>query len=113
MGRSSFRIILLAGASALPSRSARPRLPPWLRQPPAERNRQGFSFAGAGTSAFGLGSMFWNPANITNFAGRNSEWNVTLIVPDTSVTTTGAGFASPLLAPLNALVPASAPRRAT
>ncbi len=66
---------------------------------------QGFSFAGAGTSAFGLGSMFWNPANITNFQGRNSEWNVTLIVPDTSVTTTGAGFASPLLAPLNPLVP--------
>jgi long-chain fatty acid transport protein len=66
---------------------------------------QGFSFAGAGTSAFGLGSMFWNPANITNFEGRRSEWNVTLIVPSTEVTTTGAGFASPLLAPLNALVP--------
>jgi long-chain fatty acid transport protein len=65
---------------------------------------QGFSFAGAGTSAFGLGSMFWNPANITNFEGRRSEWNVTLIVPSTEVTTTSAGFASPLLAPLNAFV---------
>ncbi|MGL5136379.1 MAG: outer membrane protein transport protein, partial [Beijerinckiaceae bacterium] len=52
---------------------------------------QGFSFAGAGTSAFGLGSMFWNPANITNFEGRRSEWNVNLIVPSTEVTTTGAG----------------------
>jgi long-chain fatty acid transport protein len=66
---------------------------------------QGFSFAGAGTSAFGLGSMFWNPANITNFEGRRSEWNLTLIVPSTEVTTTSAGFASPLLAPLNAFVP--------
>jgi long-chain fatty acid transport protein len=65
---------------------------------------QGFSFAGAGTSAFGLGSMFWNPANITNFEGRRSEWNVTLIVPSSEVTTTSAGFASPLLAPLNAFV---------
>lgn len=65
---------------------------------------QGFSFAGAGTSAFGLGSMFWNPANITNFEGRNSEYNATLIAPDSSVTTTGAGFASPLLAPLNGFV---------
>ncbi len=65
---------------------------------------QGFSFAGAGTSAFGLGSMFWNPANITNFEGRRSEWNLTLIVPSTEVTTTSAGFASPLLAPLNGFV---------
>jgi long-chain fatty acid transport protein len=66
---------------------------------------QGFSFAGAGTSAFGLGSMFWNPANITNFEGRRSEWNFTLIVPSSEVTTTGAGFASPALAPLNGFVP--------
>jgi long-chain fatty acid transport protein len=66
---------------------------------------QGFSFAGAGTSAFGLGSMYWNPANITNFEGRNSEWNVTLIVPSTKVETTSAGYASPLLAGLNPLVP--------
>jgi long-chain fatty acid transport protein len=66
---------------------------------------QGFSFAGAGTSAFGLGSMFWNPANITNFEGRRSEWNVTLIVPSTKVDTTSAGFGPAALQPLNALVP--------
>ncbi|MGL4636944.1 MAG: OmpP1/FadL family transporter [Beijerinckiaceae bacterium] len=66
---------------------------------------QGFSFAGAGTSAFGLGSMFWNPANITNFEGRNSEWNATLIVPSTKVETTSAGYANPLLGGLNAFVP--------
>jgi long-chain fatty acid transport protein len=65
---------------------------------------QGFSFAGAGTSAFGLGSMFWNPANITNFEGRRSEWNISIIAPNTEVTTNSAGFASPLLAPLNPLV---------
>ncbi|MGL4437900.1 MAG: OmpP1/FadL family transporter [Bosea sp. (in: a-proteobacteria)] len=65
---------------------------------------QGFSFAGAGTSAFGLGSMFWNPANITNFEGRRSEWNFTLIVPSSEVTTTGAGFAGGAAA-FNGLVP--------
>jgi long-chain fatty acid transport protein len=55
---------------------------------------QGFSFAGAGTSAFGLGSMFWNPANITNFQGRNSEWNLSLIAPDSEVTSTGGSLAA-------------------
>jgi long-chain fatty acid transport protein len=66
---------------------------------------QGFSFAGAGTSVFGLGSMYWNPANITNFDGRRSEYNFTLINPDTSVTTdrftNGAGTANLLGAPFN------------
>jgi long-chain fatty acid transport protein len=56
---------------------------------------QGFSYAGAGTSAFGIGSMFWNPANITNFEGRRSEWNFTFVAPNTSVTsdrlTSGGG----------------------
>jgi long-chain fatty acid transport protein len=66
---------------------------------------QGFSYAGAGTSVFGLGSMFWNPANITNFAGRRSEYNFTLVLPDTSVTTdrltNAAGTANLLGAPFN------------
>jgi long-chain fatty acid transport protein len=57
---------------------------------------QGFSFAGAGTSAFGIGSMFWNPANITNFEGRRSEYNFTLVNPVFSVTsdrlTTASGL---------------------
>jgi long-chain fatty acid transport protein len=48
----------------------------------------GFAYAGAGTSAWGVGSMFWNPANITNFEGRRSEWNLSLIVPNSSVSTT-------------------------
>ncbi|HRK25039.1 MAG TPA: OmpP1/FadL family transporter [Beijerinckiaceae bacterium] len=65
---------------------------------------QGFSFAGAGTSAFGLGSMFWNPANITNFEGRRSEWNVSMIAPDSRVDTTSAGFGPAALQPLNAFV---------
>jgi long-chain fatty acid transport protein len=47
---------------------------------------QGFSYAGAGTSVFGLGSMFWNPANITNFEGRRSEYNFTFVAPYSSVT---------------------------
>jgi long-chain fatty acid transport protein len=63
---------------------------------------QGFSFAGAGTSTFGLGSMFWNPANITNFEGRNSEWNVPLIMPNTSVNTI-SGSVAPTGTPFTAL----------
>ncbi len=106
MGHNRFKIILLAGASAAAvALGATSASAGGFASRQQSATGQGFSFAGAGTSAFGLGSMFWNPANITNFQGRNSEWNVTLIVPDTSVTTTGAGFASPLLAPLNPLVP--------
>jgi long-chain fatty acid transport protein len=52
----------------------------------------GFAYAGAGTSAFGIGSMFWNPANITNFEGRRSEWNITLALPDTSVKSESLNF---------------------
>jgi long-chain fatty acid transport protein len=54
---------------------------------------QGFSFAGAGTSAFGLSSMFWNPANITNFEGRNSDWNLSIIAPNSQLTTERYTFA--------------------
>jgi long-chain fatty acid transport protein len=57
---------------------------------------QGFSFAGAGTSAFGLSSMFWNPANVTNFPGRNSDWNLTLIAPNSEVTSTGGSLTNGL-----------------
>jgi long-chain fatty acid transport protein len=66
---------------------------------------QGFSYAGAGTSVFGLGSMFWNPANITNFEGRRSEYNFTFVAPNTSVTTdrltNSTGVANLLGAPFN------------
>jgi long-chain fatty acid transport protein len=61
----------------------------------------GFSYAGMGTSMFGIGSMFWNPANITNFEGRRSEWNFTLVDPDFSVSSdrlTGAPGAPNLFA---------------
>jgi long-chain fatty acid transport protein len=59
----------------------------------------GFAYAGAGTSAWGIGSMFWNPANITNFEGRRSEWNLSLIVPNSAVTTTSASTVTGI--PLN------------
>jgi long-chain fatty acid transport protein len=105
MGRNRLSTLLLCGASlaalALSSVAAQAA---GFSSRQQSATGQGFSFAGAGTSAFGLGSMFWNPANITNFEGRNSEYNFTLIVPSTSVTTTNAGFASPLLAGLNPLV---------
>jgi long-chain fatty acid transport protein len=61
----------------------------------------GFAYAGMGTSMFGIGSMFWNPANITNFEGRRSEWNFTYVHPEFSVTTdrlTAAAGAPNLLA---------------
>jgi long-chain fatty acid transport protein len=68
----------------------------------------GFANAGAGTSAWGLGSMFWNPANITNFEGRRSEWNVSLVVPGSSVTTDRV-TGGPLTGGLNGLPTNAAP----
>jgi long-chain fatty acid transport protein len=106
MSRNLMIKTLLAGASAATlALTATSAMAGGFANRQQSATGQGFSFAGAGTSAFGLGSMFWNPANITNFEGRNSEWNVTLIVPSTKVETTSAGFASPLLAGANALVP--------
>jgi long-chain fatty acid transport protein len=105
MSRRLLTKTLLAGASAtVLALTATSAMAGGFANRQQSATGQGFSFAGAGTSAFGLGSMFWNPANITNFEGRNSEWNVTLIVPSTKVDTTSAGFASPLLGGLNGLV---------
>jgi long-chain fatty acid transport protein len=46
---------------------------------------QGSSFAGAAAGGAGLGSMFWNPAIITQYNGWQSQSNATLILPDAKV----------------------------
>lgn len=39
----------------------------------------GMAYAGAASGGIGMGSMAWNPATITMFPGRNSQWNFTYI----------------------------------
>ncbi len=106
MSRSLLTKMLLAGSSAtVIALAASSAMAAGFSSRQQSSAGQGFSYAGAGTSVFGLGSMFWNPANITNFEGRRSEYNFTLVAPDTSVTTdrlTGGGGAPNLLgAPFN------------
>lgn len=48
---------------------------------------QGSSFAGAAAGAAGLGSMFWNPATITNFKGGQVELVGSGIFPSATMTT--------------------------
>jgi len=63
----------------------------------------GMAYAGAAAGGIGMGSMAWNPATITMFPGRNSQWNFTYLNANasydpTSVTRLGApnGPASPV-----------------
>lgn len=44
----------------------------------------GMAYAGAASGGIGLGSIGWNPATITMFPGRNSNWNATYIAPNAS-----------------------------
>lgn len=39
----------------------------------------GLGYAGAASGGNGLGSIVWNPATITMFPGRNSNWNFTYL----------------------------------
>jgi len=63
----------------------------------------GMAFAGAASGGIGMGAMAWNPATITMFPGRNSNWNFTYLNANasydpTSVTRLGSPFgpASPI-----------------
>lgn len=47
---------------------------------------QGYSFAGAASGSGYLSSMFWNPAVITMMPGWNSEWHLSLVVPQVDIT---------------------------
>ncbi|HEV7259310.1 MAG TPA: outer membrane protein transport protein [Bosea sp. (in: a-proteobacteria)] len=40
----------------------------------------GMAYAGAASGGIGMGSMAWNPATITMFPGRNSNWNFTYLL---------------------------------
>ncbi|WP_181301250.1 outer membrane protein transport protein [Bosea sp. 124] len=63
----------------------------------------GMAYAGAAAGGIGMGSMAWNPATITMFPGRNSQWNFTYLNANgsyepTSTTRLGSplGPASPI-----------------
>ena len=65
----------------------------------------GMAYAGAAAGGIGMGSMAWNPATITMFPGRNSQWNFTYLYANgdyqpTSATTvrTPAGATVPIQA---------------
>jgi long-chain fatty acid transport protein len=63
----------------------------------------GMAYAGAASGGIGMGAMAWNPATITMFPGRNSQWNYTYLYANaeydpTAVTRLGSplGPASPV-----------------
>jgi long-chain fatty acid transport protein len=60
---------------------------------------QGASFAGNATCGESVQGMFWNSAIVTCHAGRNFEGSMSLIIPDTDITTlpgsTAAAFGDP------------------
>jgi long-chain fatty acid transport protein len=48
----------------------------------------GMAYAGAASGGIGLSGLAWNPAIITMFPGRTSNWNFTYILPDASYNVT-------------------------
>lgn len=63
----------------------------------------GMAYAGAASGGIGMGAMAWNPATITMFPGRHSQWNFTYLYANgdyqpTAVTRLGSPFgpASPI-----------------
>ncbi len=57
----------------------------------------GNAFAGAAAGGSGLGSMFWNPATMTNYAGINTSLSLFAIMPVSQInptSSTSAGFQS-------------------
>ncbi|MFZ4788089.1 MAG: OmpP1/FadL family transporter, partial [Beijerinckiaceae bacterium] len=53
---------------------------------------QGLSFAGAAAGGAGLGSMFWNPASMTNYKGIQVEGSMSGIFPFAKLTTDSTSF---------------------
>lgn len=51
----------------------------------------GMAFAGAAAGSIGLGSLFFNPATITQFEGRRSQWNIIGTLPSASYSFSSAG----------------------
>jgi len=48
----------------------------------------GMAYAGAAAGGTGMSSMAWNPATITMFPGRTSQWNFTYLLPQGEYTPT-------------------------
>jgi len=48
---------------------------------------QGSSFAGAAAGGAGLGSMFWNPATMTQYRGWQTSFTITGIAPQSNIST--------------------------
>ncbi len=90
---SRLAITLAAASCAVAMSSAAQAGAFLLREQSTEAT--GLSTAGAAAGGGGLGSMFWNPATITDHAGWQSSWSLTGIFPESKIT---AGGGSSLLA---------------
>lgn len=70
-------------------------------------------FAGGASGGIGLASIGWNPATITMFPGRHSNWNAAVIYPQASYDLLNSNLPLPLRTPVGqiggeaAFVPAS------
>ncbi len=48
----------------------------------------GSAWAGMAAPGVGLSGMYWNPAVVTSLPGRNSEWNLMVVIPDAHMNVT-------------------------
>lgn len=67
----------------------------------------GMAFAGAASGGIGLGAMAWNPAAITMFPGRQSQWNATYLLPQARYSLDGPATAGGF--PINLIPPPTGP----
>lgn len=63
----------------------------------------GMAYAGAASGGIGMGSMAWNPATITMFPGRHSQWNFTYLNANASYDPTSVSRLGAPNGPLNPL----------
>lgn len=69
-------------------------------------NSQGSSYSGMAAVGGGISGMFWNPSLVTSMPGRNTEVNLSFIIPDSNIKTESGtvrvppGVTLPLNSPL-------------
>ncbi|WP_332682698.1 OmpP1/FadL family transporter [Bosea sp. (in: a-proteobacteria)] len=68
----------------------------------------GMAYAGAASGGIGMGAMAWNPATITMFPGRNSQWNFTYLYADADYEPTSVSRIGPPFAPVGTPNPVQA-----
>ncbi len=95
--QSSLKTVLLAGVSLAVGATAAIAGGVAIREQSALG--MGNAFAGAAAGGAGLGSMFWNPATMTDHEGWNSSWNFSGLLPYNNITP-GAGTSPALLTPI-------------